>query len=541
MQSMGIGNLEKMQPTHETPTEILELVRMSVIETLQADFYHSPDEHAKSAIELHKKVAKKYPNFYLDVFSDPDFTDYFLDAHKIMSLPYILQDEENIDLVLKNLLETQPNRLEDIYRICKMQEMFGISVPTRILRKLFLVQSKYLENEKGKDYIGFIGVKYASGIKNIMATTRTKNSKLSSTWQEVMQWVFNKSYLEYSTPVMQEASKLRNLVKSKKPLDFKPKNIPFTVWQGYAKSLGLSEEEIFKQYKLMTKNETRRYLNTLQKYGILDSQYHKQKIKSKVMKTRSDLLQLFYGIKVLDNKAKEILLKKGKQEFDTIVTNLQKIIENKKITISVDCSGGCAGHTNMLNPDIQKKIVSGESIPNWAKIIQRETFNANVLIAKVLSDASKSSKVYLFNESVQETELPSTFESLVEELKKVQCSGGSNILDAVKSAIESNPDIAFIITDLNENVPFQGALKSKLEEIAKSFSGTIIFVITETIVERPDALQLDKIIRDKKLFNVFLIPVRQLGQLEKGFTLIKLLEKAKKVFVTSKKKKKVIQ
>ena len=536
---MGIGNLEKMQPTHETPTEILELVRMSVLETLQADFYHSPDEHAKSAIELHKKVSKKYPNFYIDVFSDTEFTDYFLDAHKIMSLPYILQDEENIDLVLKNLLETQPNRLEDAYRICKMKEMFGISVPTRILRKLFEIQTKYLENEKGKDYIGFIGVKYASGIKNIMATTRTKKSKLSPVWKEVMQWTFNKSDIDYSTPAMYEASRLRYLVKSKKPLDFKPKNIPFTVWQGYAKALGLSEEEIFKQYKLMTKNETRRYLNTLQKYGILESQYHKQKIEEKVMKTQADLLQLFYGIKVLDNKAKDILLKKGKQEFDTVVTDMQKLLKDKKTAIAIDCSGGCAGHTNMLNPDIQKKIVAGEPVPNWAKIIQRETFNANVLIAKVLSDSSKSSKVYLFNESVQETELPSTFESLIEELKTVQCSGGSNILDAVQSAIKSNPDIAFIVTDLNENVPFQGALKSKLEEIAKSFSGVIIFIITETIVERPDAVQLDSLIRDKKLFNVFLIPVRQLKQLEKGFTLIKLLEKAKKVFAKSKKKKKV--
>jgi len=536
---MGIGNLEKMQPTHETPTEILELVRMSVLETLQADFYHSPDEHAKSAIELHKKVSKKYPNFYIDVFSDTEFTDYFLDAHKIMSLPYILQDEENIDLVLKNLLETQPNRLEDAYRICKMKEMFGISVPTRILRKLFEIQTKYLENEKGKDYIGFIGVKYASGIKNIMATTRTKKSKLSPVWKEVMQWTFNKSDIDYSTPAMYEASRLRYLVKSKKPLDFKPKNIPFTVWQGYAKALGLSEEEIFKQYKLMTKNETRRYLNTLQKYGILESQYHKQKIEEKVMKTQADLLQLFYGIKVLDNKAKDILLKKGKQEFDTVVTDMQKLLKDKKTAIAIDCSGGCAGHTNMLNPDIQKKIVAGEPVPNWAKIIQRETFNANVLIAKVLSDSSKSSKVYLFNESVQETELPSTFESLIEELKTVQCSGGSNILDAVQSAIKSNPDIAFIVTDLNENVPFQGALKSKIEEIAKSFSGVIIFIITETIVERPDAVQLDSLIRDKKLFNVFLIPVRQLKQLEKGFTLIKLLEKAKKVFAKSKKKKKV--
>jgi len=514
-------------------------VRMSVLETLQADFYHSPDEHAKSAIELHKKVSKKYPNFYIDVFSDTEFTDYFLDAHKIMSLPYILQDEENIDLVLKNLLETQPNRLEDAYRICKMKEMFGISVPTRILRKLFEIQTKYLENEKGKDYIGFIGVKYASGIKNIMATTRTKKSKLSPVWKEVMQWTFNKSDIDYSTPAMYEASRLRYLVKSKKPLDFKPKNIPFTVWQGYAKALGLSEEEIFKQYKLMTKNETRRYLNTLQKYGILESQYHKQKIEEKVMKTQADLLQLFYGIKVLDNKAKDILLKKGKQEFDTVVTDMQKLLKDKKTAIAIDCSGGCAGHTNMLNPDIQKKIVAGEPVPNWAKIIQRETFNANVLIAKVLSDSSKSSKVYLFNESVQETELPSTFESLIEELKTVQCSGGSNILDAVQSAIKSNPDIAFIVTDLNENVPFQGALKSKLEEIAKSFSGVIIFIITETIVERPDAVQLDSLIRDKKLFNVFLIPVRQLKQLEKGFTLIKLLEKAKKVFAKSKKKKKV--
>ena len=214
---MGIGNLEKMKPTHETPDEILELVRTSVLETLQPNFYHSQDEHSKAAIELHKLVATKYPNFYSDVYTDKEFLNYFLDAHRIMSLPYILQNEENIDAILTTLFNIQPNRIEDIYRICKMKELFGVSVPNRILRKLFNIQAEHFENEKGKDYIGLMGTKYSTSIHNIMASTRIKKYHLTPSWKEVMSWVFNKDEnFQYTLPSLIEASKLRKLVKDKR-------------------------------------------------------------------------------------------------------------------------------------------------------------------------------------------------------------------------------------------------------------------------------------------------------------------------------------
>jgi len=537
---MGIKNLEKMTPTHETPNEILELVRMSVLENLQSDFYHSEDEHAKSAIELHKKVASKYPNFYVDVFTDIAFTNYFLDAHKILSLPFILQDEKNIDAVLKNILEVSPTRIDDIYRICMMKETFGVSVPKSILRKIFEIQTKHIENEKGENYVALMGTKYASNIHDIMASVRSKKQKLSPHWQEAMKWVFERDEnYPYTLPAFKEVSKLRKAVKNGSDSLIQPKYVPFSVWQGYAYALGYSKKDIFKEYKLMTKNEVKRYLATLQKYGLLESSYHKKKIEDKVMKVRVDLLELMYALKVLDNKAKEILMKKGKQEFESTVNNLKETLKTKKISVAVDSSGGCAGHTHLLDPEIQKKIINNEPVPKWAKIIQRESFNANILIAKVLSDASNHSIVYLFNESAQETPMPTTFEDLIEELKNIQPSGGSNILEAVKKAISTNPDIAFIITDLNENVPFQGALKLQLEKLAKEFAGQIVFILTETIVERPEAVQLDEIIKSKALSNVFIVPAKKLKQLENGFILIKLLEKTKKLFAESKKKKKV--
>lgn len=535
---MGIKNIEKMTPSHETPSEILELVRMSVLENLQSDFYHSEDEHAKSAIELHKKVASKYPNFYIDVFTDPNFTNYFLDAHKILSLPFILQDKDNIDAILKNILEVSPTRIDDIYRICMMEETFGVSVPKSILRKIFEIQTKHIENTKGKDYVALMGTKYASSIHDIMASIRSRKRKLSPHWQQVMKWVFERDEnYSYTLPAFKEVAKLRKAVKNGSDSLIRPQHIPFSVWRGYGNALGYSEKDIFKEYKLMTKNEVKRNLATLQKYGLLESSYHKKRIEDKVMKVKVDLLDLMYALKVLDNKAKEMLMEKGKQEFESTVNNLKETLKTKKISVAVDSSGGCAGHTHLLDPEIQKKIINNEPIPKWAKIIQRESFNANILIAKVLSDASKQSCVYLFNESTQETPMPSTFEDLIEELKEVECSGGSNILEAVKKAISTNPDIAFIITDLNENVPFQGALKLQLEKIAKEFAGQIIFILTETIVERPDAVQLDELIKAKSLSNVFIIPAKKLKQLENGFILIKLIEKTKKLFVESRKRK----
>lgn len=540
---MGLKSLEKIQPTHETPTEVLELVRTSVLEDLQPDFYHKADEHVKSTIKLHKEIAKKYPTFYADVFSDKEFTNYFLDASKVIALPYLLQDKDNIDIAFKNILDVQINRLDTLYNVCKNKDLFDVEVRNYILRKIFVAQLKYIENEKPKEYIGMISVKYAKLLEDIMASIRVRKQDLPPVWQESLHWIFGKhEEYDYTLNALKEAAKIRKLIKEKKKLNFVPKYIPFENWRGWATSLGLSDEEIFKKgYKLMTKNETRRYLATLQKYGLLESTYHKKKIEKKIMKTEADLVQLFYALKVLDEQAKDILMKKGQEEYDNVVKNLKEILKDKKISVAIDCSGGCAGFTNLLNPDMQKKIIKGEDVPKWAKIVQRETFNVNVLIGKILSSASKKAKAYLFNETVQETELPEKFDELVEELKKVQCGGGSNILEAVNKAIEDNPDIAFIVTDMNENVPFQGALKSQIEKIAKKFQGMIIFIVTEVVVERPKAILLDDIIREKELTNVFMIPVKRMKQIEKGFVLIKLIEKAKKLFVTVTKKKKKVK
>ncbi len=537
---MGLKSIEKMKPTYEVPPAVLELVRTSVLEDFQQDFYHNPDDHVKSTIELHKKIAKKYPNFYADIFSDKEFTDYFLDTAKVISLPYLLQDKSNIDVAFKQAISTQINRIDVLYELCRNEELFGVVVKRRWLQKLLYAQLHHIANEKPEGYVGMIAVKYARNLEDIIAPLHLRKQKLPPVWQEALHWIFGKDEnYDYVLPVLREAARLRKLVKEKKKLDFIPKHIPFENWKGYAAHLGLTQEEIFKKgYKLMTNNETRRYLSTLQKYGLLESTYHKKKIEKKLEKTHTDLVQLFYSLKVLDDKAKEMMMKKGKQEFDNTVSNLKKILEDKIVNVAIDCSGGCAGFTNLLSPEMQKKIINGEKVPRWAKIVQRETFNVNVLIGKVLSTTSKKSKIYLFNEAVQETELPEKFEDLVEELKTAQCGGGSNILEAVNKAIESNPDIAFVVTDMNENIPFQGALKMQIEKISKKFSGILVFIITEVVVERPEATLLDDIIRDKELHNVYLIPVKQMKQIEKGFVLIKLIDKAKKLFVTVTKKKK---
>ena len=526
-----------MKPSHEVPTEIPELIRMSVLETLQPDFYHSGDEHAEAAIDLHKTVAKKYPNFYVDVFTDEKFTDYFLDAHKIISLPYILQDERNIDSMLMTLFSINVTRLSDIYKICRMPDVFGTQVPKSMLRKLFTIQTKHIENEKNAEYVGYIGVKYSQSIKDIMASIRVRKKELSNPWQEVMEWVFDKQTdNSYHTTPLIEAAKLRKAVLENKSIDRPPRHVPFTIWHGYAKALGIDEKRIFQQYKLMTNNEVRRNLATLQKHGILEQEVHRKQITEKVKKVDTDVVQLFYGIKVLQDDAKEILLAKGKDEYEKTIEKLKEIIGDKKISVAIDCSGGCAGFTNLLNPEMQKKIIKGEEVPKWAKIVQRESFNVNVLLGKVLHDSAKSAKAYIFNETAQHTQFPETFEQLVEELKHITCGGGSNILEAVTKATSDNPDIAFIISDINENIPFQGALKLKIEEIAKSFNGIIIFIVTETIVERPTKIMLDELIKNKKLHNVYIMPVNRMKQLEKGFMLLKLVEEAKKVFVKKKKR-----
>ena len=448
-----------------------------------------------------------------------------------------------MDVAFKQAINTQINRIDVLYEICRNEELFDVIVKRRWLQSLLYAQLRHIANEKPEDYIGMIAVKYKRNLEDIIASLHLRKQKLPPAWQEALHWIFGKDEnYDYTLPALQEAAKLRKLVKAKKKLNFVPKHIPFENWRGYAVHLGLSKEEIFKKgYKLMTNNETRRYLNTLQKHGILESSYHKKKVEKKLEKTHVDLIQLFYALKVLDDKAKDMMMKKGKQEFEHIVSNLKKTLNDKTISVVIDCSGGCAGFTNLLNPEMQKKIIKSEEVPKWAKIVQRETFNVNILIGKILSDASKKAKAYLFNETVQETELPEKFDELVEELKKIQPGGGSNILEAVNIAIKDSPDIAFVVTDMNENIPFQGALKSQIEKIAKKFNGILVFVITEVVVERPEAILLDDIIRDKQLHNVYLIPVKQMRQIEKGFTLIKLIDKAKKLFVTVTKKKKKVK
>jgi hypothetical protein len=540
---MGIKNLDKMDSTsYETPTEVIELVRTSILENLQPDFYHTADEHTKSAIELHKKVFTKYPNFYVSIFADDNFSNYFLDAHRIIALPYLLQDEDNLNIAKKFITEISPTRLGDIFKICQMKELFGIDVPKSILRKLFLFYTQTIEQERGKEYVGFLGTKYAQSIHDIMAKIRIKRKHLSKTWQEVMDWVFDRKIKEYSTPSLREASVLRQSIKKdEKPTITSsfPKYVPFTVWEGYARQLGFTEKEIYQLFRLMSNNEVKRNLHTLEKHGILDKK--KDAVKQRVSKVKYDLMDMLPAIQVLDGESIHILMDKGRKEYERMIQQISQLFDKQTLSIAVDASASTSGHTHLLDSDIQKKIANNEPIPKWAKIVQRETFNINILLAKIIAESSKKSKVYMFNESVTESELPETFDNMIQEIKTLSPSGGSNILLALQKACESEPDIAIVITDLNENVPFQGALKHQIANIAKKFKGKIIFLATDTAIERPETLNIDEEIKKHQLHDVFVIPVKKIQHVKKGFEILKLIEKTKKIFKKSKKKKKKVE
>ena len=544
---------DMLTPTMEVPTEILELVRMSVVETLVSDFYHSSDEHTKSAIDLHKLVATKYPTFYNELFLDSSFTNYFLDAHRVISTPYILQnlDMGSLKQGLNNMKSVQINRLSSIFSLCRNKELLDVEVRKYRLRTLFRYMMEHIEKTKGKDYVGYIGVKYVNQLKDIMALTRIKKEKMSPAWRDVHDWIFLKDTNRlYDSQTINEACFLRKLVVENKKFDNvkdlssvrKIVKLPFTVWRGYGQALGLPEKEIYSLYRLMTNTELKRNLNKLQEYGFLKKAKDKERIEKRIDRTELDVIQLVYAIKVLSRDAKTILLNKGSKEISSNIEELKSFLDDKDISVAIDCSGGCAGHSEMLSPEFQKKLIEGEKIPKWAKIVQRESFNANAVIGYTLCKSSKAYRIFMFNEMAEEIpDIPDTFEELIAELEVLKPMGGSNILDAVDKAIEGDPDIAFIITDLNENIPFSGALKLSLESIAEKFKGILIFLTTETIVERPEATLLDDVIKERNLHNVFVLPVKRLNHISKALKLISLLERAKTLFIKLRKKIKKVE
>ena len=521
--------------------EIVELTRNCVLENLVSDFYHSSDEHVKAAIDLHRGISQKYPNFYLELFSDPAFRSYFMDAHKAMATLYLLyhHDEAALGVALEGLKSVQVNRIGNAYGICRMANVFGVSVPKSVLRSLFYKHAEHIEKEKGRDYVGFLGVKYAKEFKQIFATLRVKKEKLVPAWQEVMAWVFTRDTdHDYTSKVMKEVVKLRKHVQTGKKPRFVPKLVPFTVWRGYAKHLGMSEEEIFKNHHLMTHNEVKRNLATLEKHGLLVKKEERGKIQRRIDKVEVDLISLFYALKALDNNARDMLMTKGKVEYEKNVAGLGDMLKDRNVAVAVDCSMGGSGFTNLLDPEMQKRVANGEDVPRWAKIVQRESFNANVIIGKMLTDASKRSRVFMFNETVNEADLTGTFEELVDALKEAKPDGGSNILKATETLIAAKPDIAFIITDMNENVPFQGALRSQIESLAKEFNGLLIFITTETIVERNVSTMIDDIIKEKKLHNVMVVPVKKARHLMSGLVIMEVIARAKALFIRVEVKKK---
>jgi hypothetical protein len=156
----------------------------------------------------------------------------------------------------------------------------------------------------------------------------------------------------------------------------------------------------------------------------------------------------------------------------------------------------------------------------------------------MIADSSKQARTYLFNESVSEADLTGQFEDFVTVLKQAKPDGGSNILKATETVVGAKPDLAFVITDMNENVPFQGALRSQIEKIADEFKGMLVFVATDTVMERNISTMIDDIIKEKAIHNVMVVPVKKARQLTKGLVIVELLDRAKKLFLRVEKKKK---
>jgi hypothetical protein len=534
---MGLRDITNIEFDPNLDAQLLSdlhsLVKFSILETFEPDYYARSNTHTRNAIEKHRLLFEKYPEHYREIFSNKEIVEFMLDAHIIMFSLFLLTTDSDMELILNNLKRVQVNRIFLLFKnALNAQEFIGSPIEKGKIRTLFYYFLERLEAERKPSYCVYYGVKYRHALQDLFASLRVKKEKLSDLWQEISDFLFiNKSKRgKFNYPLLNEINELR---KNDDKINLEElKQIPFSTFIGYAWRIynkhftdpEAIKKEIFKRTDLMTNNELKKYLKLIEQAGGMKKNKEREKIKERLERAPSSIIAMLNALFVTEKKSKQLLLQTLEKKLNQVIKQVKSKLESKNIGIAIDVSGNTAGYQYLLEPKFQQQLNEGQPIPKWAKNIMRRIFPKNLTLGYVISKASMNPEFLLFNDTLHEIKVADldTAEFL-NALTKFESDGGTAPLFALEELIKKNPDVIVMISDFNENVPFKGALRQKLPELAKEYGKPIILLQTD--VDISELTSLENTIFEKNLANVMLIPIYALEQLDKIMEMLDLEEK----------------
>lgn len=533
---MGLKNLSNIKFTPEQDaklaTALHSLAKFAILETFEPSYYAKANEHAMKALEKHGKVLQEYPEYYKEMFSNEEYTFEFLDAHIIVSALFLFSIGVDYEQLSKVLSKVQINRLSLLFdNMLVANDIIGSSIEKKRIRAMLLEYLSRLEADRGAQYCAFYAVKYKHRLQSLFASLRIKRKKLSPVWQELMDFLFiNKTKREVFTfDVLKEVVKLRKQNKTKELLE-KIKKLPFTTFHGYA--YAVIKEAVFERTDLMSNNELRRYLRKVGETGKLDTEEAKEKVAERLKKAPSDLFSLLnaYIALVLEDPAGETIFDILVERMDEAIMRMKEIVGDLNVGVAVDVSANTDGYAFLLKKEFQEALMKGEPVPKWANITLRKMYGKNLILAYCIAMAANNKEMMLFNDTIKTVNLVEEellIESFLEALHDFIPDGGSAPLYPLELLVAQNPDMIFIVSDFNENVPMKGAFKLRLAEIARSYKKPIFLLQTD--VDVTELTSVEKVIFEEKLENVYIIPIRMFSQLGKIADTLELEEKIKKI------------
>jgi len=530
---MGLKNLSNIKFTPEFDTKLAtalhSIAKFAILETFEPSYYAKANEHAMKALEKHREVMDEYPEYYKELFINEEYTKDFLDAHIIVSALFLFAKGVDYEQLSSVLSSVQINRLSLLFEnMLAADSIIGAHIDKKKVRAMLYEFLARLEADRGKEYCAFYAVKYRRKLQSLFASLRIKRKKLSELWKELMDFLFiNKTKREqFSKRVLNEVVALR-----KKNTDLKfIKKTPFTTFHGYMyKTL---KEKVYERTDLMSNNELRRHLRKIGETGKLEDKEVKAKITERVKRAPSGifaLLNTFMALELMDEE-QEVVFDTLVEKIDDMIMKMKTIVESMNIGVAVDVSANTAGFSHLLDKEFQKLLAEGEHVPKWANIVLRKTFGKNLLIAYCVAMASKNKQLMLFNDTfktVNVVEDNLLIESFLEALHGFKPDGGSAPLYALETLVAKNPNMIFIVSDFNENVPMKGAFKLRIADLAREYKKPIFLLQTD--VDVTELTSVERVIFEEKLQNVYIVPIGKFTQIEKILETLELEQKIKEM------------
>jgi len=408
---------------------VLRLADNMIVNDLQPEYYYSLNAVVNEAIDAHREVIDSDEDVYLHVIET--MMPIALECQKALAALYIfdrLAPHKGKDFVNELLQMINPR-----WRLLVLEILKKPADELKLKHKGWGRRARALAKNLILKLEPFQVMKYAKHVKNL-----ARWAHLSPELPQV-NFVFEnwKKDEEAKKKLMQTHSIYRDYISmwelskaGKIPLSaVRSSSLPYTILKGFLGQL-INKPEYFKALlPKMTVWEVILSLRQIENRGLMDDvevrTFIKNKLKTEHLKNlRIDLRELFQAYKAVRNEfTREILYDVICNQLEELKNSLKPLLKELKIGIAIDQSG------SMLNV-IENSLALGFALA---------------------TGGAKKVKVVTFSEIAYDIPMPKNPKDLIKLIDQLRPLGSTSIGAGMKKALEIDPDILIVISDMEQN------------------------------------------------------------------------------------------